>query len=541
MAEKGRFRSFWRRSEPVQPMQEQEVSETNQFATTLGTAFLNMVSSGSGSVAPYTQQELSQMLLYPGLHMEQLRRWARWAYYANGTVAAAIDALPNLHLMEPVTVCRPRGKAQPHEVYRAELDRLKQVLQTIRYKEILRDGIFRDAMDGMYAAYFETRHADTGGRRFLSDTDIYSLTETNGGEAANAMVIPLPIDWVRIIGRRNSCYEIAFDLRYFDTMDEDTRRRCLRGMPKQIQNGWAQYAAGRADGSWLRLDWRKTIVSKIKSGKSELYGIPFAVAALGDVDYAKYFIRTKRSVLDSVNNRIYYETFPEGKDKGTSALTQEQQKNQHNTVKRALTKKTNANGVSFFSLAAGTKMDSLPVDISLLDEENENSIKDDVNKGLGVAASALDGSSSGNYATAEMNMSIVAQKVYAWIEELVAELNKCINCNIIRSEKCVAEFRILPVTFLNRDKMVKNLADLYARGKGSLQAWIAAAGLNPDDYLALMEYELQEDYENRFPVHKTSFTITGKDEAEIVDADLSNPGTASTVGNNANNTPAPSD
>ena len=64
--------------------------------------------------------------------------------------------------------------------------------------------------------------------------------------------------------------------------------------------------------------------------------MPFAVAALDDIDYAKYFINTKRRVLDTVNNQIYYETFPEGKDKGTSALSQSQQENQHNTVKQAL-------------------------------------------------------------------------------------------------------------------------------------------------------------------------------------------------------------
>ena len=109
------------------------------------------------------------------------------------------------------------------------------------------------------------------------------------------------------------------------------------------------------------------------------------MAALDDIDYAKYFINTKRRVLDTVNNQIYYETFPEGKDKGTSALSQTQQENQHNTVKQALTQRSNTNGVSFFSLASGTKMDRLPVDLSLLDESNENAIKEDVNEDIGVA------------------------------------------------------------------------------------------------------------------------------------------------------------
>ena len=68
-------------------------------------------------------------------------------------------------------------------------------------------------------------------------------------------------------------------------------------------------------------------------------------------------------------------------------------------------------------------MDRLPVDLSLLNEENENAIKEDVNEDIGVAAAALSGSSTGNYATATLNMEIVANNVFTWIEALVEELN----------------------------------------------------------------------------------------------------------------------
>ena len=248
-----------------------------------------------------------------------------------------------------------------------------------------------------------------------------------------------------------------------------------------------------------------------------------------------------------MNNQIYYETFPEGKEKGTSALSRDQQERQHNTVKQALTQRTNSNGVSFFSLASGTKMDRLPVDLSLLDEENENAIKEDVNEDIGMGAAALSGSSSGNYATATLNLEIVANNVFTWIEALVEELNKCLNYNVIRDASYRVEFRILPITFVNREKQVKFFSDLYARGKGSLMAWIASTGINTDDYLSLMDFELDEDFENRYPVHKTSFTVTGKD-APDGDVDKStgtgdpplNASTESTKANNANASPSPS-
>ncbi len=522
----------------------------HEFNTQLGASYLNMVSRGSSQTAPYSTEQVSRMAQEPMQYISELRRWSRWAYYSNGTVCTAIDALKSLHSLDYIVTVKPKRADARCKGRRAYVDRINSVLRSMRYKEVIRDGIFCNANEGMYVGYMETRTVPVERRLALTDVDINGITDINSA-GVNTVVISLPVDYIRIIGRRNNCYEVAFDLRYFNGMTDDERKRKLRGFPRQIQDGWEKYHNGGFENgaTWLRLDWRKTIVTKIKSGQNDPYGVPFAVAALDDIDYAKYFINTKRRVLDKVNNQIYFETFPEGRDRGTSALSQEQQKNQHDTVKQALTQRTNSNGVAFFSLAAGTKMDSLPVDIDLLDEENENAIKEDVNEAIGVGAAALSGSSStSNYATAILNMEIVANNVFTWIEAIVEEINKCLNYNVIRDSNYRVEFRILPITFTNREKQVKYFSDLYARGKGSLLAWVAATGVNADDYLSLMDYELEEDFENRYPVHKTSFTVTGKD-APDGDVDKStgsgdtpqNASTASTAANNGNASPSPSD
>ena len=507
--------------------------KTHEFNTSLGTTYLNVVSYGASCNAPYSPSEIMNMAKNPMLHITQLRRWARWAYYSNGTVTTAIDSLVSLHSLDYVIVAKPKKAGISRKGYRQSMDKMASVLRSMRYKEVIRDGLFHDANEGMYVGYMETRTVPVDDRIALTDLDIQSITEINSA-GTNCVVISLPVEYTKIIGRRNNCYEVAFDLRYFNGLTEEERKRKLQGFPRQIQEGWRKYENGEfpSGACWQRLDWHKTIVTKIKSGQNDPYGVPFAVAALDDIDYAKYFINTKRRVLDTVNNQIYYETFPEGKDKGTSALSQTQQENQHNTVKQALT--------------SGTKMDRLPVDLSLLDESNENAIKEDVNEDIGVAAAALSGSSTGNYATATLNMEIVANNVFTWIEALVEELNKCLNYNVIRDGSYRIEFRVLPVTFLNREKQVKYFSDLYARGKGSLLAWIASTGIDADDYLSLMDYELDEDFENKYPVHKTSFTVTGKD-APDGDVDHStntdppvNASTESTKANNGNASPSPS-
>lgn len=408
-------------------------NKTYEFNTRLGSSYLNVVNYGTKCTAPYSTEEIARMARDPMQYISELRQWAKWAYYSNGTVTTAIDSLVSLHSLDYVVVVKPKKAGGSRKGYRASMDKMTSVLRSMRYKEVIRDGLFHDANEGMYVGYMETRTVPVDDRLALTDRDIQGITEINSA-GINCVVISLPVEYTRIIGRRNNCYEVAFDLRYFSAMTEKDRKRKLQGFPRQIQEGWRRYSNGEfPDGAcWQRLDWRKTIVTKIKSGQNDPYGVPFAVAALDDIDYAKYFINTKRRVLDTVNNQIYYETFPEGKDKGTSALSQQQQENQHNTVKQALTQRSNTNGVSFFSLASGTKMDRLPVDLSLLNEENENAIKEDVNEDIGVAAAALSGSSTGNYATATLNMEIVANNVFTWIEALVEELNKCLNYNVIR-------------------------------------------------------------------------------------------------------------
>ena len=259
------------------------------------------------------------------------------------------------------------------------------------------------------------------------------------------------------------------------------------------------------------LDDKKTIGTKVNSAINQPWGVPMAVTAFDDILYAEYFINTKRTVLDNINNQIIYMTFPEGKEKGTSSLSKDQQKDQHEKVKDAVINRKSQSGISFFSLASGTKLDKMEVDIGIFDEKNEASIKNNVPADLGISSASLDGNTKGNYATASLNLELVASHVYTWIENFMAELNKCINVNVIKDSSCVVDCYILPTTFSNRDKQVQYMKDLYSNGKGSLLAWISATGFDADAYISLLDYEVETDMENKYPVHATSYTMSGKD------------------------------
>ena len=91
------------------------------------------------------------------------------------------------------------------------------------------------------------------------------------------------------------------------------------------------------------------------------------------------------------------------------------------------------------------------------------------------------------------------------------------------------------------------MKDLYLQGKGSLRAWIASTGFNSEAYIELMNMELEEGFDEKYPVHQTSFTQSYKDTSnnnKVGRPEEENPTSSSTItskSNNANDMPSPSD
>lgn len=482
---------------------------------------------------------INEYIKHPYEYQKILRELAWWAYNTNGSVSAAVEYLRTMHTLDKVVVCKSRNLLGKKPVsFQKNKKKMLSVLDCIKYKERIRDAILKKCNDGIYFYYFEVRQLNPFKRKYLNDVDVANIVDINE-LGVNASIISLPVDHCKIVGRKDSSLVIAFDLKYFQKFNEDELKRRLLMFPKEIQKGWTAYKKSDFSlNSWLVLDNNNTIVDKCKTPDNKPYGIPFAICALDDILYENYFTKTKRTVLDSVNNQIIYEIFPEGKDKGKCSLTNIQQKDQHDIVKDAVTHKKHSNGVAFFSLASGTKLDSIKTDVSLLDEKNQKAIENAVPKSLGIAAALLNGTDSGNYATATLNLEMIAANIYSWIENFMNELNKCINANIIQDRRCVVSCYILPTTYVNRDKFFSEMKTMYAECGGSLQAVIAASGMDVESYLSLLDEEKDGDFDDRYPPHQSMYTQSSKSGRPGADSNNSN--TVQSKSNNSNANPKPS-
>ena len=488
----------------------------------------------------YKPDELANLVREPMLNNKQLRDLSLILYGTNGSYTNVVDYMTSMPTLSSIIV--PHGESEKKKSKNKRL--MTATIKTIKDKEFIRDALFKGMVEGLAFYYFETTTMPNSNRKYLTDFDVNSLWEIND-VGINASIIPLPVDYTRIVGRKNSSYVIAFNLDYFDIATNEPAERKLKKFPKEIRDAYEKRGNGKQkandSGNWVVLDCDKTIVHKIRSKMDEPYGRPLVLAAITDILYRDYFTDTKRGVLDDINNRIVYQTFPEGKDKGTSALTKKQQEDQHNAVKKAVITKNNRGGISFFSVSAGTKINALDTtNTDIFDEKNESNIDDKISLALGFAGNALSGTGSGSYAAQESNLELVTSQIFQWVEQIENELNKCINNNIIKDRKNPVEVKYLPITHLNKKSMVGYAKELYLEGCGSLSLWIAATGISPEAYFALLDEENESGIYDKYKPHATSYNTSGKGVGRPTSDDPSEK-TIAGRNNRGNDLPSPSD
>lgn len=528
-----------------------QTSQSNQITTPPHTYEYN---SYFGSIAStdifgcnlydeFTPEEIRSIVKDPIANHDLTRRLAMFVYNSEGVVTNSIDYMVSLPCLDRVVYGKKRlfGKTKLNK----NKDLMLSTLENINDKQFIRDALFTDMNEGNCFYYFEVTKKPNDNTKALSDYDVENIVELCD-MGMNASIIALPYEYTKIVGRKNNRNVIAFNLRYFDEkcVTQDEKNRKLKKYPSEIRNGYLQWEKGNFTGNnWLILDNKRTIAHKIKCKISEPWGRPLAIAAIADILYQNEFVDTKRNVLKELNNRIVVQTLPEGKDKGSCALTKSQQEDQHNKVKQAVMTKNNRGGTSFFTVSAGTKIDTLDVGTTdIFDSKNEGDLTDKIALDLGFAAQLLGASSTGTFAGGQHNLEMVNAQIYTWIQELQTELNYVINENIIKDRRNRVEVYYLPTSLVNREQFFDMMKNLYLQASGSMTMLIASTGINPDIYFNILDEEYDNKIFDKYVPHLTSNTIS-KDDQVGGRPKTDNPteNTIKSHNNDGNNLPSPSD
>ena len=488
----------------------------------------------------FTKEEIDSVLRNPIRNHETAIRLSEFVYGKNGIVSNSIDYMTALLTLDKIITCK--NKTQKAKVCK---NLMKSTLETIDDKSFIRDALFTEMLDGIAFYYFETTQKTVDKRKFMSDYDVENIVEINDF-GLNASIITLPWQYTKIVGKKNGRFVLAFNLRYFDDYTGEDLERKLRKYPKEIVDGYNQKRnTSNNIGDWLILNPDRTMCRKIKCKNVEAWGRSLVIAALEDVLYKDYFTDTKRNVLDEVNNRVLYEVFPENKQGTGSSLTKKQQEDQHNAVKQAVLQKNNRGGLSFMSLAAGTKLDSIDVSTDIFDDKNESTLNSDISVDLGICASLIGAMSTGTFAGGQQNLEMITAQLYTWACEWKNELVHVINKNIIQDAKNKVDIYYFPTSFVNRKEFFGMMKDLYTSASGSMTFLIASTGVDPDIYYDVLDSEIEDGIYEKYIPHQTAWTSnndTGTDnKGGRPEADNPTPSTVASKLNNGNAIPSPSD
>lgn len=485
--------------------------ESSYEFNSYGVTFPNISDIGISIYGDDWYKNIQCILQSPMENNEELRHFSKKAYNISGIISSAIDKMVALPCLDKVVT----SKNKDSKSRKKNEQLMNDVLETIKHKELVRDCLHRDFIEGIAVNYFETTNRKINDKcKTLDDYTVNVITELNEHSKlkTNVSIIPLTPDWCKIVGRKNNRYVVAFNLEYFNQLSV-SKERVLKSFPKEIRQAYDKWKDDTSSNNWIILNQNKVMVHKIKSAINEVWGRPIITGALLDECFKTDLRSAKRNAIKETKNQIFYETFPEGKDKGLCALTKEQQTNQHNTIKNAVLGKNNRDSISFFSAAAGTKIDSLKCDVAILDEDIEPKINEEIATDLGFAIGLLNGS-SGSYSSQQNNIDVVFSEIYRYVSEIATELNYVINKNIIKDKDNPVEVYYLPTSLVNRKNFVSNMKDLYTNAGGSRAMYIASTGVDIGIYKTLMDIEREEDWDSKYPPHSTSFTLSGNSSGD---------------------------
>lgn len=481
----------------------------------------------------FRKEEIERVVKDPIVYYKEAIELSQAVYNKNGIVSNSIDYCTSLMTLDRVITCQKKTKRS-----KTAKDVMRATLNTIKDRPFIRDALFTEMLTGVAFYYFDVRSNDNDRTKYLTDYDIENIREINDA-GVNIAIIPLPWQYTKIVGKKNGRFVLAFDISYFsDLATEEERNRKLKKYPKEIQD--AYNSRNTRNGKWIVLDNDKTMCCKIKSKDSEPWGRSLIIAALHDVLYRDYFVDTKRNTLDNVNNRIVYETYPENKQGTGSTLTKNQQEAQHGVVKQAINNR-GKNGVTFFSLAAGTKMDSIDVSTDIFDSKNEVNLNNDIAMNMGISAALIGAMTTGTYSGNVNNLEMITAQMYTWVCDWKDELVYVINKNIIKDKNNYVDIYYFPTSFVNRKAFYEMMKGLYTDAAGSLTFLIASSGVDPDIYMSVMDDEIDDGIFEKYVPHQTSYTLSNNGSSGRPNTDNPSDNTVKSNNQNGNSLPSPSD
>jgi hypothetical protein len=461
-----------------------------------------------------SMDNLKNYVKYPMIYNSILREISRIAYSENGVYANTIDYMIAIPTLAYITTLRNKTSA-----LKKKKKNFNTILKIINHERTTRDVLRHLFIDGLYVGILR----DTTANNKTVNMGVSTIEAIDRIEGLslddNFMIQPLDLDYCKIIGFQNNISIAAFDMMYFDQFKYGGLVNEIKNYPTEFYKGYLAYKKD-ASKRWFVLDYKKTVALKCKATEEEPYGRPLGISAFVDMKMANGYKDGQYKLINELASSIYYLILPQGEKVGSCSLNKNQQEEIISAFKSAVKINTfsDTTKISTLSLAPGTQIDRLSKDSSLLKDTLSDELLKSVSTNLGFASSALNASSEGgaSYSSLQVNIDLISAQIFQYVNEIAREETRVINENLGIKPSDYIEISYLPISWLNKDTMYTRAKELFTLAGGSRKYLISAAGFEPDSYLAMCDEENEENYDEKYLPHLTSYTMSDS-------ADKSNP------------------
>ena len=452
-----------------------------------------------------SMEQLKHYIKYPMVYNQILREISKKAYNENGIYANTIDYMVAIPLLSYITTLRNKT-----EKLKKQKKSFNLILKLLNHERTTRDILKHGFIDGMYVGILRDTKANNKNINMgISMIDALDRIEGLSLED-NFMIQSLDLDYCKIIGNQNNVSIAAFDMMYFDQFKHGGLINEIKNYPKEFIKAYMNYKKDLSN-RWFILNSRTTIALKFRATEDESYGRPLGLSAFTDIKTEDEYKDNQYKLINELASSIYYLILPEGEKKGMCSLNKKQQENVIEAFRNAVrinNSRDETAKISTLSLAPGSKIDRLSKDSSLLKDTLSNELIKKISTNLGFASSALnaEGEGSSSYANLAVNIDLVSSQIFQYINEIAKEYTRIINEYLKIKPSDYIDIKYLPISWTNKDSMYEKAKDLYTLAGGSRRFLIACGGFDADDYLATLDEEIEEGYEDRYFPHQSTFT-----------------------------------
>jgi hypothetical protein len=358
------------------------------------------------------------------------------------------------------------------------------------------------------------------------------------------------LDYIYPYGNYKGKMVGVFDLSYIDTLTTEQKTALYNNLKplvtEAIYNKWKNEKdlTKKTQLQLIVLPPDTSLVARTRVlSRNQRLGLPWGTQAIFDLQHKQKMKDLERAVADKIIRAIAIVKF-KGKDDNDNKVKDSVQKKVFASVKKALEKNTKNGGLTCIGLPDFASFESPEFKGAddILNPSKYESVNDDITTGTSVSSTLSNGKGS-NYASANLNLDMLYQKIGAMLEQIEEIYNQLIIIILGKNKGSNYYFEYdkqKPLTKKEKLDVYKGLSD-----KGfAIRPMVELIGGDFEDYIKESIYEIDNlELRKKIIPQLTSFTATDTESDEVgrpTDTTGENSNTVQTKEQDANNNPKPS-